>query len=77
MGTKNEDKMICPSCGKELHTEHDLYYDMRMQKMGCVYCMGGRIKEHVEWCDRWRKENVGHEVEEVEEPEQELREEKF
>lgn len=30
-------KIICLNCGKELSTVHDLYYDMKTQKMGCVY----------------------------------------
>ena len=46
----------CPNCGRGLFTEHDLYYDIQFHKMGCVYCMEERIKEHVKWCDEWRKQ---------------------
>lgn len=64
-------KMICLNCGKELSTEHDLRYDMKTQKMKCVYCMEGLIREHVGWRDGWREENI--DCEKVEEQEQEYR----
>lgn len=49
----------CPRCGKKLDSEHDLYWDIREDILGCTYCMKDKIEEHIKWCDEWRKKYGG------------------
>ena len=54
---KVTDMKHCPRCGKKLDSEHDLFWDIREDILGCTYCMKDKIEEHVKWCDEWRKEH--------------------